>query len=279
MENNEKTVTQIMAYCEEKSGAYEARPFGKYPICFKVMGKIFAQINPQKEFFKLTLKCDPEKAELYRQMYPGVVVRGYHCPPVQQPYWNTIDLNLFEDFAMLCQMMDEAYETLLHKLTKKEQTQMVRLFELEYVDTNGDHEDFAYLCKKLDDALDQLVGVKFQRSEYDQYNQRDHIHDVIVVYQNKKPVACGSFKMYDEEHAEIKRVYVDTSCSGMGLGAEIIRRLEAKAKMQGYKWCILETGEPLQAACHLYHKLGYRVIPNYGPYENMPSSICMGRKI
>lgn len=279
MENNEKIVNQIISYCEKKPGAYEARPFGEYPICFKVMGKIFAQINPKQDFFKITLKCEPEKAELYRQMYSGVVVRGYHCPPVQQPHWNTIDLDLFEDMTMLYQMIDEAYETLLHKMTKKEKAQMVQLFELEYVDTDGENEDFAYLCKKLDHALDELVGGKFQRSQYDQYNQRDVIHDVILVYQNKKPVACGSFKMYNEEHAEIKRIYVDTTCNGIGLGAEIVRRLEAKAKMQGYKWCVLETGEPLQAACHLYQKLGYRVISNYGPYENMPASICMGRKI
>jgi tRNA modification GTPase len=29
--------------------------------------------------------------------YPGKVVRGYHCPPVQQPYWNTIFLDDFPD--------------------------------------------------------------------------------------------------------------------------------------------------------------------------------------
>ena len=29
--------------------------------------------------------------------YPKKVVRGYHCPPVQQPYWNTIFLNDFPD--------------------------------------------------------------------------------------------------------------------------------------------------------------------------------------
>lgn len=279
MENSVKTVNQIISYCEKKPGAYEARPFGKYPICFKVMGKIFAQVNPQPDFFKVTLKCEPQKAELYRQMYPEVVVRGYHCPPVQQPYWNTIDLNQFEDMGILEQMIDEGYESLLHKFTKKEKAQMRHLFELEYVETDGDNKNFAYLCKKLDFALDELVGGNIKRSQYIQYNQRDSIHDVIVVYRDKKPVACGSFKMYDEEHAEIKRVYVDTDCNGIGLGAEIVRRLEAKAKMKGFKWCILETGEPLQAACHLYQKLGYKVIPNYGQYANMPDSICMERKI
>lgn len=279
MEYNEKVVNQIRSYCEKKPGAYEARPFGEYPICYKVMGKIFAQVNPGRDFYKITLKCEPQKAELYRQLYPEVVVRGYHCPPVQQPYWNTIDLNLFEDMEMLYQMIDEAYEALIQKMKKKDKAHMRQLFELEYVDTDGDDADFACLCKKLDDELDRLVGGRVQRSEYVQYNQRDSIHDVIVVYQNNLPVACGSFKMYDDEHVELKRVYVDKSCNGIGLGAEIVRRLEAKAKIQGYKWCILETGEPLQAACHMYKKLGYKVIANYGQYADMPASICMGRKI
>lgn len=215
MENNEKIISEILSYCKEKPGSYEARPFGEYPICFKVMGKIFAQLNPKEDFYKITLKCEPEQAVVYRQLYLGTVVRGYHCPPVQQPYWNTINLDTFEDIPMLWQMIDEAYEAIVHKLTKKE----------------------------------------------------------------KAPVACGSFKMYDEEQVELKRIYVEPSCNGIGLGGEIVRRLEAKAKMQRYKWCILETGEPLPAACHLYEKLGYKVISNYGQYADMQDSICMGRKI
>ncbi|OYP00848.1 GNAT family N-acetyltransferase, partial [Lachnotalea glycerini] len=80
-------------------------------------------------------------------------------------------------------------------------------------------------------------------------------------------------------HAELKRIFVEPSCQGVGLGSEIVRRLEAKAKIKGYQWCILETGELLQAASHVYQKLGYKVIPNYGQYVDMPESICMQRRI
>ena len=279
MENNEIILNEIQSYCRGKHGAYEARPFGEFPICFKVMGKIFAQLNPQKEFYKITLKCEPEQAQLYRQLYPKAVVRGYHCPPVQQPYWNTIDLDVFDDKQMLWQMIDEAYDALVKKFTKKVKAQLIQLSEMVYCDTDGENADFALLCKKLDQTLDEIVGVKFQRSQYEQYNQRDSIHDVIVVYQDNVPVGCGSFKMYDEEHAELKRIFVEPSCQGVGLGSEIVRRLEAKAKIKGYQWCILETGELLQAASHVYQKLGYKVIPNYGQYVDMPESICMQRRI
>ena len=279
MQNNKRIIQSIEEYCLNQPGAYETRPFGKYPICYRVMGKIFAQFNPEEKFYKITLKCEPEKAYLYRELYSEIVVRGYHCPPVQQPYWNTIDLDCFCNMKLLFQMIDEAYDATIGKLSKKARTQLLVLSELDFKDTDGLNPDFAFLCRKLDIALDELVGTKFQRSQYEQYNQIDSIHDVIVAYRNGKPVACGAFKMYDEEHAELKRIFSDTSCRNIGLGAEIVRRLEAKAKIKGYKWCILETGKPLQAACHVYKKVGYKIIRNYGQYVDMLDSICMERKI
>lgn len=279
MENNTKILKVIEEYCLRQPGAYESRPFGKYPICYRVMGKIFAQLNPEKEFFKITLKCDQEKANLYRQLYPGIIVRGYHCPPVQQPYWNTVDLDVFSDMDMLLQMIDEAYEAVISKFSGKAKMQLSTLIELEFKNTDGDNPDFAKLCDRLEASLDELVGNAFQRCQYEQYNQRDSIHDVIIAYCKGEPVACGAFKRYDEDHAELKRIYTEPSYRNRGLGAELIRRLEAKAKIEGYKWCILETGKPLEAACHVYIKFGYKVIPNYGQYACMPNSICMERKI
>lgn len=104
----------IKAYCLAKPKAYEDHPFGDWPICIKVHKKIFAQIYPDK----LTLKCTAFSGEAFRQAYPGVVVRGYHCPPDQQPYWNTIDLAHFphEELPM---MIDHAFDTVVGSFPKK----------------------------------------------------------------------------------------------------------------------------------------------------------------
>ncbi len=279
MENNSNVISAVEEYCLKHPGAYEARPFGEYPICYKVLGKIFAQFNTEEKFYKLTLKCEPEKATLYRQLYPEIIVRGYHCPPVQQPYWNTINLDDFLNMDMLFQMIDEAYDAVIHKFSRKLKSELLNLSELTFKDTDGEDPDFAMLCGRLDQTLDEIVGGRFQRSQYAQYNKRDSIHDVIVAYRDGKPIACGAFKMYDEEHAELKRIYVESSQRMMGLGAELVRRLEAKAKIKGFRWCILETGKPMEAACHMYKKAGYKIIPNYGQYADMPDSICMERKI
>lgn len=71
---------RLEALCAQKPEAYRDLPFGPWPVCYKV--------------------------------------RGYHCPPAQQPYWNTIDLGRFpaEELSF---WIDHAYETVVAKLPKK----------------------------------------------------------------------------------------------------------------------------------------------------------------
>ena len=88
---------EIKKYCLGKHGAYETQPFGDVPICYKLNNKIFAQLYPYEHDYKITLKCTADVGDFYRMIYPGKVVRGYHCPPVQQPYWNTVYLNEFPE--------------------------------------------------------------------------------------------------------------------------------------------------------------------------------------
>lgn len=114
---------EIKNYCLSKHKAYETYPFGKIPICYKLNNKIFAQIYPKETDFKITLKCTADVGEFYRTIYPNKVVRGYHCPPVQQPYWNTIYLDDFPDDELL-NMIDHAYETVFKSFSKKIQKQI-----------------------------------------------------------------------------------------------------------------------------------------------------------
>ncbi len=111
---------EIKACCLAKPKAYECFPFGDTPACYKVYGKIFAQVYPNM----VTLKCTAFSGQMFRQAYPGVVVRGYHCPPVQQPYWNSIRLDRFpsEELPM---MIDHAYETVVASFSKKIQQEIL----------------------------------------------------------------------------------------------------------------------------------------------------------
>lgn len=117
-------VEEIKKYCLSKHKAYEDYPFGDVPICYKLNGKVFAQIYPYQEDYKITLKCTADAGTFYRMVYPGKVVRGYHCPSVQQPYWNTIYLDDFPDEELL-NMIDHAYETVFNSFSKKVQKQIL----------------------------------------------------------------------------------------------------------------------------------------------------------
>ena len=114
----------IKSYCLSKHKTYETYPFGEIPICYKVNNRIFAQIYPKAEDFKITLKCTDDVGDFYRRMYPGVVVRGYHCPSIQQPYWNKVYLTDFPDDELL-NMIDHAYDTVIKSFSKKVQKEII----------------------------------------------------------------------------------------------------------------------------------------------------------
>ncbi len=116
-------VDEIIEYCMQKHKAYVDYPFGEIPMCFKLEKKVFAQIYPRPEDYKITLKCDPLRSTFYREMYPGIVVRGYHCPPIQQPHWNTINLNEISK-EVLFEMIDHAYQRVLESFSKKKQREI-----------------------------------------------------------------------------------------------------------------------------------------------------------
>ena len=114
----------IRQYCLQKHKACETYPFGDVPICYKLNNRIFAQLYPRADDFKITLKCTASMGDFYRQLYPGIIVRGYHCPPVQQPYWNTIYLEDFPEEELL-NLIDLAYDTVLRSFSKKVQAEIL----------------------------------------------------------------------------------------------------------------------------------------------------------
>ena len=111
------TPKEMLDYCLAKPHAVMTLPFGVTPICVTLGGKIFAQIFPDRQM--VTLKCARAEGEFYRRQYPDAIRPGYHCPAVQRPYFNSVDLTKIEDDALLL-MADHAYESVLNKLSKKD---------------------------------------------------------------------------------------------------------------------------------------------------------------
>ena len=100
--------------------------------------------------------------------------------------------------------------------------------------TDGNNKDFIELCHGLDDFLNELVGGEENRAEYIPYNQLDDIHDVIIAYDDDIPVGSASFKKYDDECAEVKRVFIKQEYRGKGISNTLMELLENAARKQGY---------------------------------------------
>jgi GNAT superfamily N-acetyltransferase len=145
---------------------------------------------------------------------------------------------------------------------------------MDIIYTNGKDIRFIELCRELDNFLNEAVGVE-EQGEYNQYNTLEDIHDVVLLMENNKAIACGSFKEYESQVAEMKRVFVKKDYRKRGLSKLIIKELEAKAKANGYTKLILETGKQLKTAIITYKSYGYTIRNNFGQYENMPDSVCM----
>jgi GNAT superfamily N-acetyltransferase len=84
-----------------------------------------------------------------------------------------------------------------------------------------------------------------------------------------EPVGCGGIKCH-ATYGEIKRMWVEGSSRGLGIGKRILHRLEELARERGLPVVRLETNKSLAEAQSLYRRTGYREIPAYNdePYAH-----------
>lgn len=76
------------------------------------------------------------------------------------------------------------------------------------------------------------------------------------------PVASGAVREFDGT-AEIKRMWVDPAWRGAGLGARLLRHLEAEALRLGHRVVRLDTRDVLSEAIGMYERAGYQRIDRY----------------
>lgn len=145
--------------------------------------------------------------------------------------------------------------------------------------TDNANPDFIKLCRELDAYLDIIAGGRVNRAQYLPYNNAEQVHSVFLIYVDGIAVGCAALKLYDTNTGEVKRVFVQNAYRGQKLGLFLMQALEKEARRLNLRALILETGAPLTEAMGLYRKLGYFVTTCYGPYKDMPDSICMRKEL
>ena len=83
-------------------------------------------------------------------------------------------------------------------------------------------------------------------------------------------VGCGAIQFVDASTAEIKRMWVDPSRRGIGLGRRLLGHLEAEVRSSGRSRVVLDTNDALTEAITMYGRLGYVAIERYNdnPYAD-----------
>ena len=139
--------------------------------------------------------------------------------------------------------------------------------------TDSNDEGFKELVRLLDLELKEIDGE--DHLFFAQFNKIAEIKNVVVAYYDNRAIGCGAIKPFASDTMEVKRMYVAEEFRGKAIAFSILKELETWATALGYSKTILATGKKQVAAVKLYQKSGYSVIPNYGQYAEIETSICM----
>jgi predicted DNA-binding protein (MmcQ/YjbR family) len=122
---------QARLYLLDKPFTNEEYPFGPDVSVFKVRGKMFATLALGKMGkgdgqgnldWWMNLKCDPDEAAALRDIF-AAVIPGYH---MNKRLWNTIILDGSIPNGEIERMIDNSFDLVVAKMTKKEQ-QLIKL--------------------------------------------------------------------------------------------------------------------------------------------------------
>jgi DNA-binding MarR family transcriptional regulator/GNAT superfamily N-acetyltransferase len=93
---------------------------------------------------------------------------------------------------------------------------------------------------------------------------------LLVAFLHGEPVGCGAVKHHLGAPTEIKRMWVDASARGLGLGRRLLVELEDLARASGARATRLETNKTLVEAIAMYRSAGYVEVPAFNdePFAN-----------
>jgi len=124
---------------------------------------------------------------------------------------------------------------------------------------------FAELNRRFEAGFDPAVGILATEDEL-----RPPAGLLLVAMRDGEPVGCGALKFHGSEPTELKRMWVDESARGLGLGRRLLSELERHAAERGARVVRLETNKSLVEAISLYRSAGYTEVSRFNdePYAH-----------
>jgi DNA-binding MarR family transcriptional regulator/GNAT superfamily N-acetyltransferase len=187
------------------------------------------------------------------------------------------------EVAALDRRADEVAVSLLGPLNARQRTRLVEamaqverlltasMVEIEPIDPAHAHAQhclhsyFTELNRRFEAGFDPARSIRASDAE-----MRAPAGLFLVATLRGEPIGSGALKFHDDQPAEIKRMWVDESARGLGVGRRILGELEKHAVAHGMRAVRLETNKTLVEAIALYRSAGYQEVPAFNdePYAN-----------
>jgi predicted DNA-binding protein (MmcQ/YjbR family) len=111
---------ELRQWCLERPGAVEEFPFGPENSVFKVGGKMFAISALDRSPLEVSLKCEPELAEQFRNTYDAIRA-GYH---LDKRHWITITLDGSLPDELVRDLVEDSHDLVVSALPKRVRAQL-----------------------------------------------------------------------------------------------------------------------------------------------------------
>lgn len=133
-------------------------------------------------------------------------------------------------------------------------------------------KDAFSLLQELNQELERITGCNGANSF-----SEDGLVAFLIAYVDEYPIGCGAIRRYDDQTAEIKRIYARKN--HCGAAHRLLASLEHTASIEGFHSLCLETRKVNEHAVSFYLGCGYEITPNYGKYAGRDDAVCFGKSL
>jgi GNAT superfamily N-acetyltransferase len=154
-----------------------------------------------------------------------------------------------------------------------------RMTAVEIVEVQPDLPEALQLLSELDaDLLQHPYPPESRHAFSVEKLLREGVKFFVTNYKGA-PAGCGGLKIYPNEYAEVKRMYVRPSNRGAGLGKAMLDHLSQRARQSGLPVLRLETGIYQVEAIGLYERYGFQRRAPFGEYREDPLSVYFEKPV
>ena len=175
-----------------------------------------------------------------------------------------------DEYDVLDRLNDEKAWSLLAPLTEGQRAELVdamavvqRLLTAGVVEispADPTSADAAFCLDAYFTEIDERFDEGFDFDSAEPFDVGDMVEPeglLLLARLDGRPIGCGALHFFPDGVADLKRMWVDRSARGVGLGLRLLTELEAEARAHGVTLLRLETNRRLVEAIAMYHATGF----------------------